>query len=115
MVIAFQSNRTSVSYGSFVVYASWRQRLQGLLCTSRAHEPIMLSACHAIHTWGMSYAIDVVFLSADMHVLQAYTHVTAGRMLSCAGACAVLERPAQVAVWPHAGEQLEGTIWSVAS
>ena len=115
MVIAFQSTRAPVSYGSFVVYASWRQRLQGLLCTSRAHEPIMLSSCHAIHTWGMSYAIDVVFLSADMRVLQAYTQVAAGRMLSCAGACAVLERPAQVAVWPHAGEQLEGTIWSVAS
>ena len=75
----------------------------------------MLSSCHAIHTWGMSYAIDVVFLSADMRVLQAYTQVAAGRMLSCAGACAVLERPAQVAVWPHAGEQLEGTICSVAS
>jgi uncharacterized membrane protein (UPF0127 family) len=69
------------------------QRLRGLL--GRAPLPpghaLLLDRCRAIHTFGMSRAIDVVFVGADGSVLDLRRGLAAGRFAMCRHASAVLE------------------------
>ena len=102
-------------------------RLRGLLGASSqayAKEALLLSDCSSIHTNGMEYPIDVMFIDAnpcdpdvctvladgrlagDARVLASYSSVPAGKVLSCPGARAVVERPSSDAVWPRAGDML---------
>lgn len=72
------------------------ERMRGLL----AHPPIQpgqglwIEPCNSIHTWFMSYPIDVVFLDRQGCVLQVDVHVKSWHMRTCWRARAVLEIPA---------------------
>jgi len=72
-------------------------RLKGLLGTRRlpADTGLLLEPCNSIHTWGMKYAIDALFLDEDNRVLQVAAALppnTWGQKVS--GACRVLEMAA---------------------
>jgi uncharacterized membrane protein (UPF0127 family) len=71
-------------------------RLRGLLGRSAlpAGEGILLRPAPSIHTWFMRFAIDAVFLSADLEVLAVRSEMPAWRMAAGRGARAVLELPA---------------------
>lgn len=52
---------------------SWWSRLRGLLgrppLAADASEALLLSPCSSVHTFGMTYPLDVVFLDRDGAVL----------------------------------------------
>lgn len=54
------------------VAASWRTRMRGLLFRRPliAGEGLMLVRCGSVHTWLMRYAIDVVYLDAELRVVK---------------------------------------------
>jgi len=59
-------------------------RLRGLLCAKPLGpaEGLLLSPCKSIHTIGMAYSIDVVFLSPDMQIVSIVTDCKANRFES---------------------------------
>ncbi|WP_207308879.1 DUF192 domain-containing protein [Marinobacter salicampi] len=72
---------------------TWPRRFRGLL-GKRAlcqNEGLLLSPCRSIHTFGMPYAIDVVFLDEQARILAIEPHVQKGRVLKCSPAHATLE------------------------
>lgn len=68
-------------------------RLNGLLGTTSLPpgHGLLLERCRAVHTFGMSRAIDVVFVAADGAVVALRHGVVAGRIAFCRRAIAVLE------------------------
>jgi uncharacterized membrane protein (UPF0127 family) len=54
-------------------------------------EGLLISPCSSIHTIGMRYPIDVVFVDREARVLRVCPEVRAGRMRFAAGARGVLE------------------------
>lgn len=55
---------------------------------------LYIAACKAIHTFGLSYSIDVVFLNSRHQVLMQRHHLQPWRVACCAAAAAVVELPA---------------------
>lgn len=70
MIISNITKENTICYKSFVADTYFR-RLKGLLGrpTLAADEGLLITPCRSIHTIGMYFAIDVVFLSADGQVV----------------------------------------------
>ncbi len=68
-------------------------RALGLLIGAplRAGEGLLIAPCSSIHTIGMRYPIDVVFIAGDARVMRVYSDVPAGRVRFAPGARGVLE------------------------
>jgi uncharacterized protein len=62
-----------------------------------AAEGLLIAPCSSIHTFGMRYAIDVVFVDRDARVVRVCADVRAGRARFAGGAHAVLELRSGVA------------------
>ncbi len=90
----------------FTVLSSWLSRLRGLLGTEADACPVALTRCSSIHTYGMSYPIDVAFIGERGEVLSVHAAVGPARCLSQARAACVLERPATHAPWVEEGQHL---------
>lgn len=73
----------------------WR-RLRGLhACPGMTwHAGLYIAPCRAIHTFGLPYAIDVVFLDACHRVVSVIHNVPPRRWAYCLKAVAVIEFPA---------------------
>lgn len=71
-------------------------RLRGLLGRRElpSGEGLLLRPSPSIHTWGMRFPIDAVFLSSELEVLYVRHSMPAWRMAGHRGARAVLELPA---------------------
>jgi uncharacterized membrane protein (UPF0127 family) len=71
-------------------------RLLGLalLRRERAGPGLLIPRCASVHTFGMRFALDIVFLDAAGRPLRVARRVRGGRIVACRGAHAVLERPA---------------------
>jgi len=61
---------------------SWHQRFVGLLGQERLDKgaALWLRPCRSIHTLGMRFPIDVVFLDARLCVTAVHHHVRPGRL-----------------------------------
>lgn len=84
------------------VARSFAQRAGGLLVRSPlgSAEGLWIDRCPSIHTVGMRYAIDVLFLDADGVVLRVAQDVPPFRFRWCKGARSVLElRAGQARHW----------------
>jgi|SRR5215217_5712370 len=79
-----------------VVADSPLSRLRGLLGRSGLDpgHGILIRPAPAIHTWFMRFAIDAVFLDAELRVLSVRPRLRPWRMAGERGARAVLELPA---------------------
>ena len=80
----------------FVARSRWA-RLLGLALLPRAPPAgcaLVLPRCRAVHTVGMRFALDLVFLDPGGRVLRVALRVPPWRVVSCPGAAAVLEAPA---------------------
>jgi uncharacterized membrane protein (UPF0127 family) len=83
-----------------------RVRLLGLalLSRERAGSGLLIPRCSSVHTFGMRFALDIVFLDRVGAAIQAHISVGPGRVLSCRVASAVLEIPIE------AGPRLSGFV-----
>lgn len=73
--------------------SSVMERMQGLLCRKPLNEDeaLLIQPCSSIHTFGMRYNIDVVFLNKDLSIKKIFTHVRPWRIAMSFGAAMVLE------------------------
>lgn len=77
-----------------------RARLRGLLgrATLGPGEGLLLHPCNGVHTWGMRFSIDVLFLDAEGRVIRVEPSLPPGRMIPWVRrAREVLELPAGAA------------------
>ena len=83
-------------------------RRRGLLKHERleAGEGLWIVPCEGVHTFGMKFPIDVVFLGRDKKVLKVRREMGRGRLSLCLRAHSVLELPAG-ACEAAVGDQLE--------
>lgn len=89
------------SFDLRVARTPW-QRMRGLLGQPalQAHQGLLIQPCNMIHTVGMRYAIDVVFVDRAWHVVQVAAQVSPRRMRHCLRAWAALELAGgQAAAW----------------
>lgn len=72
-----------------------RARLLGLalLDRSEAGEGLLIPRCRGVHTFGMRFALGLVFLDAGGMVIELRRSVPPRRLARCSGARAVLELP----------------------
>jgi len=70
-------------------------RLLGLalLRSGRAGEGLLIPGCHSVHTFGMRFALDVVFLDRHRAPLAVRTAVSPNRIVADRRAVSVLELP----------------------
>lgn len=68
-------------------------RLRGLLFKPalKLNEAILITPCSSVHTLGMRYAIDIVFLGADNQILKLVNNCLPTRIASCKHAKHCLE------------------------
>lgn len=85
-------------------------RALGLLATARLADDagLLIRPCGGIHTFGMRYAIDAVFLDARGTVLAVHPLLEPWRIATCQHAHAVLELAAGTAARAglHAGQRI---------
>lgn len=62
--------------------ARWRERLVGLLGQRdlSSGEGLWITPCNSIHTFGMRFDIDVLFLDRDLRIVRTLTTVKPWRM-----------------------------------
>jgi uncharacterized protein len=72
-----------------------RSRLLGLamLSRERAGPGLLIPRCRSVHTFGMRFALDILFVDAEGRVVELRRAVPPGRVVRCATASAVLELP----------------------
>jgi uncharacterized protein len=77
------------------VATSRRSRLLGLALISRdrAGPGLLLPRCRSVHTFGMRFPLDLIFLDADERVIEIRRDVRPWRFVRSAEARAVLEIP----------------------
>jgi hypothetical protein len=80
----------------FPLAVSPLSRLLGLALLDRelAGPGLLIPRCGSVHTFGMRFPLDVLFLDRDRRALSRRLRVGAGRLLAERRAAAVLERPA---------------------
>ncbi len=78
------------------VAKSYWQRLRGLLGTRSldSEEALWIDPCSSVHTFGMRYAIDVVFVDRQGLVLKVFHNLSPWRAAWCRGARSVYEMAA---------------------
>jgi uncharacterized protein len=78
------------------VATSFASRFLGLALLPRelAGPGLLIPRCRSVHTFGMRFRLDLLFLDADQRVLEIRQDVPPARVARCARAAAVLEVPA---------------------
>ncbi|CAE6695234.1 DUF192 domain-containing protein [Paraburkholderia aspalathi] len=76
-----------------------RERMRGLLDHDRLphDEALLLKRCGSVHTFGMRFAIDVLFLDRQRRIVAIRHNVPKRRMLFSLRATQTLEMPAGIA------------------
>jgi uncharacterized membrane protein (UPF0127 family) len=96
MPIRFRRLERAELLGFEVPVATTRvSRLLGLalLSRERAGSGLLIPGCCSVHTFGMRFPIDVLFLDAEGRVIELHRSVPPCRVLRRPGAIAVLELP----------------------
>lgn len=75
---------------------SFWERAAGLFRQGRPgwHQGLLINPCNAVHTFGLTYAIDVVFLGRNGRVLKTVHALRPNRVAWCSSAHSVVEFPA---------------------
>ena len=69
------------------------QRLRGLAFAPPG-DPLLIEGCRSVHTFGMRYALDLVWLDGDGAVIRVDRDVPPRRLRTCLRARSVLETAA---------------------
>ena len=99
---AFNQTRQAYLATSLAVADTHWSRLRGLLGVSsgdfRNGDGLWIVPCHGVHTLGMGFAIDVIYLDHDMHVVHVQGGLQPWRFAPVrAKAASVLELPCHMA------------------
>lgn len=72
---------------------SFFTRLKGLLGTKSLPkgQALLIRPCNSVHTFGMRYSIDVLFISKEGQILKIIAAMPPGRMAWCRGGAFVIE------------------------
>lgn len=91
-----QLPRRRVCGRSVPVAVGFRSRLLGLagLGPAEAGPGLLIPHCASVHTFGMRFALDLVFLDGDDRPIRVHTQVPPRRLAWQRGAVSVLELPA---------------------
>ncbi|HQR03486.1 MAG: DUF192 domain-containing protein [Proteobacteria bacterium] len=75
--------------------ASAWERMRGLLGRPPLSEGqgFLIDPCPSVHTFGMGYPLDLVFLGPDYRILKQVSRLPPWRLAGCGGARATLELP----------------------
>ena len=81
------------------IAASFMDRLKGLLGTKKLDQGqgLIIRPCNSIHTIGMKYSIDIIFLDKQNKVVKIVMDMHSGRVSICNSASYVVELPSGVA------------------
>ncbi len=93
------ATRSNTELANAVAVAdSSAKRRTGLLkhTSLSSGEGLWIVPCEAVHTWGMKFPIDVVFLSRKKRVVKTRKAMGRRRMAFCLWAHSVLELPAGI-------------------
>lgn len=103
-----------VSTIKFEVPESFLARAKGLIGRREAPPAtgMLFKNCRSVHCFGMSMAIDVVFLSRELRVLEITRDVRPGQTAACKRAAHVLELAAGEA--KRQGLQIDDTLMRVS-
>jgi uncharacterized membrane protein (UPF0127 family) len=87
--------RTTVLGFDVPVAETHRARLLGLAFLDReeAGEGLFIPRCRSVHTFGMRFPLDLVFLDAESRVIRLRRAIPPGRVVRCPEATSVLELP----------------------
>ena len=111
MVRIRNATRNTVLAEAVEVADTSRKRRRGLLKRESlaAGQGLWISPCEAIHTIGMRFAIDVLFLDRSRKVMKMRKEMRPGKLAVCLRAHSVLELPAGVseATQTVTGDQLQ--------
>ncbi len=79
-------------FSASIANTFWK-RLVGLLGQKALpeHTGLILERCNCVHTIGMKFPIDVIFLNEERSVLSITTNLKPCRIARCRGATTVLE------------------------
>ncbi len=91
--VTLQAQSSATGFGPiFVAETAWA-RTRGLLGRARlcANEGMLIKKCSSVHTVGMRYPIDIIFLRSDGHILRVVSSLCPLRLSVCKGAAMVLE------------------------
>jgi hypothetical protein len=79
-----------------LVARTFAQRLKGLALRRRppSRAALLIARCSSVHTFGMRFALDLIWLDPDAEILRVDHAVPPGRVRSCPGAAGVIEAPA---------------------
>lgn len=71
-------------------------RLKGLLGTKSLPygAGLIIKPCYSIHTFGMAYSIDVLFVDKNNCILKIVANLKPGKTAACKGSAYVVELPA---------------------
>jgi len=91
---------------------TFRARAKGLLGVPHLDDvqALWLAPCRAVHTFGMRFAIDVVFLDARGKVLRIVPNLPPYRLAVCLRAASVLELAAGTMRRPSARARIERAV-----
>lgn len=90
------TTKNTVLGDSITLAGDSKSRRTGLLRHTElpAGEGLWIVPCEAVHTFGMNFAIDVVFLSRQKQILKVRKNMGVRRISLCLRAHSVLELPA---------------------
>lgn len=82
-------------------------RMKGLLGTASLPigHALIIKPCSSIHTFGMRYAIDVLFCDQEGVVLKCVENLPAWRMVACWSSQFVIELPAGTIEKAHTSQR----------
>jgi len=93
-ILITDSENTKIQFSVRWARTIWR-RLMGLLATSslKQNEGLLLSPCSSVHTMGMSYPLDLIFLDKQRVVVKCVQNLKPYRAASARRAYYTLELP----------------------
>jgi uncharacterized protein len=99
-----------------VVARSFRERLLGLAFRAQPPvRPLLIPDCRSVHTFGMRFALDLVWLDRKSEVLTVERRIPPNRLRTRREAAAVIEAPADEGERVAAAWRLRSAAWRSAA
>lgn len=86
--------RDAPGVGRVRVARGFRARLLGLALLSTPPDALLFERCRSVHTFGMRWPLDLLWLDGEGAVVRVDRSVPSGRARACRRASAVVEIPA---------------------